>query len=199
MVGWRSLLICLEGIDASGKATQSKVLADRLSRSGFDCELIAFPDYRTPVGLNIRAYLDGGVILSREVRQLLYTANRWERRDDIVNWLSSGKFVVADRYIPSGLAYGLANGLDLDWVLALEKGLPVSDLVVVVDISVETIAERLPTTRDVYERNISFLKKVRESYLSLAGRFSWAVVNGELPVEDVSEEIWSIVLGKIKG
>ncbi len=193
------MLICLEGIDASGKATQSKVLYDRLSRSGLGCKLIAFPDYRTPVGLNIRAYLDGKVVLSREVRQLLYTANRWERRDDLVNWLSSGKFVVADRYIPSGLAYGLANGLDLDWVLALEKGLPVPDLVVVVDIPVKTVAERLPTTRDTYERNESFLKKVRKSYLSLAGRFGWAVVNGDLPIEGVSEEIWAVVSDRIRG
>jgi len=193
------LLICLEGIDASGKATQSKTLCDRLSKSGFDCELIAFPDYTTPIGLNIRAYLDGEITMSCEVRQLLYVANRWERRDDIVNWLDSGKFVVADRYTPSGLAYGLTNGLDLDWMLGLERGLPIPDLVVVVDVSVQTSVKRLLSTRDVYERNESYLVKVRESYLSLAKRFGWTVVNGEGPIEEVSEEIWSLVLGMISG
>ncbi len=193
------MLICLEGIDASGKATQSKALCDRLNGSGFNCKLVAFPDYRTPVGLNIRAYLDGKISISREVRQLLYVANRWERRDDIVDWLNSGRFVVADRYIPSGLAYGLANGLDLDWIMTLEKGLPVPDLVIVVDISVETTAERLLAVRDAYERNEAFLKKVRDSYLSLAREFGWTVVNGELSVEDVSEEIWSVVSNRIRG
>ena len=192
------MLVCIEGIDASGKATQSKMLFDRLGRSGFNCELIAFPDYRTPIGLNIRAYLDGKLSLSPEVRQLLYVANRWERCDDIVNWLNSGKFVVADRYIPSGLAYGLANGLDLDWMLALEKGLPVPSLVIVLDVSVEGTAKRYLRKKDAYESRESYLKKVRESYLSLSKKFSWTVINGELPVEAVSANIWSVILDKIK-
>jgi len=106
---------------------------------------------------------------------------------------------VADRYTPSGLAYGLTNGLDLDWMLGLERGLPIPDLVVVVDVSVQTSVKRLLSTRDVYERNESYLVKVRESYLSLAKRFGWTVVNGEGPIEEVSEEIWSLVLGMISG
>jgi len=173
------------------------MLFDKLRKSGFYCELIAFPDYSTPIGSNIKAYLDGEFFVSPEVRQLLYAANRWERRDDIVGWLNSGKFVVVDRYIPSGLAYGLANGLDLDWMLALEKGLPSPDLVILLDISVETAVKRL-TKRDAYERNESYLEKVRESYLSLAKRFSWAVINGELPIQPVSERIWSVVSDKIR-
>jgi len=192
------LLICIEGIDASGKATQSKILYDRLSGAGFNCELIAFPDYRTPVGLNIRAYLNGELSISPEVRQLLYTANRWERRNDIVNWLNSGKFVVVDRYIPSGLAYGLANGLDLDWMLALEKGLPVPDLVIVLDVPVEITAKRFRRAKDAYERKKSYLKKVRECYLSLARRLDWCVVKGEMPIEKVSETVWSLVLERIR-
>jgi dTMP kinase len=192
------MLICIEGIDASGKATQSKILFDRLEESGFNCELIAFPDYRTPVGLNIRAYLDGKLSLSPEVRQLLYVANRWERRDDIVNWLDSGKFVVADRYIPSGLAYGLANGLDLDWMLALEEGLPAPSLVIVLDVPVEDTAKRYLRKKDAYESRELYLKKVRESYLSLSEKFGWTIVNGESSIEAVSKHIWSVVLEKIK-
>jgi len=192
------LLICIEGIDASGKATQSRILFNRLNRAGFNSELIAFPDYRTPVGLNIRAYLNGELSMSPEVRQLLYTANRWERRDDIANWLNSGKFVVVDRYIPSGLAYGLANGLDLNWMLALEEGLPSPDLVVVLDVPVEVTTKRFRRTKDAYERKGSYLKKVREGYLSLARRFGWCVVKGEMPIEEVSEKVWSLVSERIR-
>jgi dTMP kinase len=192
------LLICIEGIDASGKATQSKILYNRLNDAGFDCELLAFPDYRTPVGLNIRAYLNGEISMSPAVRQLLYTANRWERFGDMVNWLKLGRFVVVDRYVPSGLAYGLANGLDLDWILAIEKGLPVPDLVVVLDVPVEVTAKRFRRARDEYERQESYLKKVRECYLSLARRFDWCVVKGEMPIEEVSENIWSLVLERIR-
>ena len=192
------MLICIEGIDASGKATQSKILFDRLEQSGFNCEMIAFPDYRTPVGLNIRAYLDGKLSLSPEVRQLLYVANRWERRDDIVDWLNSGKFVVADRYIPSGLAYGLANGLDLNWMLALEEGLPSPDLVIVLDVPVDKTAKRFLRQRDVYERRESYLMRVRESYLSLSRQFRWIVIDGTLSVEEVSKRIWSVTVEKIR-
>lgn len=192
------MLICIEGIDASGKATQSKILYDRLGGAGFDCELIAFPDYKTPVGLNIRAHLNGELFMSPEVRQLLYTANRWERNGDIVHWLDSGKFVVVDRYIPSGLAYGLANGLDLDWMLALEKGLPVPDLVVVLDVPVDITAKRFRRAKDAYERQEPYLKKVRDCYLSLATRFGWSVVRGEMPIEAVSENIWLLVLERIR-
>jgi dTMP kinase len=150
------------------------------------------------VGLNIRAYLNGELSMSSEVRQLLYTANRWERRNDIINWLNSGKFVVIDRYIPSGLAYGLANGLDLDWILALERGLPVPDLVIVLDVPVEITTKRFRREKDAYERKESYLKKVRECYLSLARRFNWCVVRGDRSVEEVAEDVWSLVLERIR-
>jgi len=192
------MLICIEGIDASGKSTQSALLCDRLRQSGFNCELIAFPDYRTPVGLNIRAYLDGEISTSPEVRQMLYAANRWERCADIVSWLDSGEFVVADRYIPSGLAYGLANGLDLNWMLALEEGLPSPDLVIVLDVPVDKTAKRFLRQRDVYERRESYLMRVRESYLSLSRQFRWIVIDGTLSVEEVSKRIWSVTVEKIR-
>jgi len=192
------LLICIEGIDASGKATQSNLLCERLNNSGFVCESIGFPDYRTPIGLNIRAYLNGDFPLSPEVRQLLYVANRWEKSADIIDWLNSGKLVVADRYIPSGLAYGLANGLDLEWMLSLEEGLPSSDLVIVLDISVKTAVKRFLRRRDIYEKKESYLKKVRESYLHLSKKFGWVVIDGEQPIEKVSDRIWSITLKKIR-
>jgi len=62
------------------------------------------------------------VNLGPEVRQFLYVANRWERVQDLRHWLNQKKVVIADRYVPSGLVYGLANGLELDWMVNLEKG-----------------------------------------------------------------------------
>jgi dTMP kinase len=185
-------LVTLEGIDKSGKATQTAILANRLRKMGREVETIAFPDYTTIIGRVIRRYLDGEADFGPELRQLLYVANRWEKSGDLVLWLGKEKLVIADRYTPSGLVYGLANGLNLEWMINLETGLPLSDLVIVVDVSVATAFER-EEVRDIYEANRDFLEKVRNAYLALAEKFGWVIVDGEKTKGDVAEEIWAHV------
>ncbi len=186
-------LIALEGIDKSGKGTQAKLIKKWLASLGYDVEIISFPDYSTPIGREIKAFLSGERTFSSYVRQLLYAANRWERKDDIEKWLSLGKIVIADRYTPSGLAYGLANNLPLKWMLCLEDGLPKANIVIVIDISVNEALSRIKHSQDVYERDIHFLKRVRESYLRLARKFNWYVVNGEQEVQEVFNDIKCIL------
>jgi len=166
-------------------------------RRGYRVKRIAFPDYGTPLGKEIKRFLQGKIALRPEVRQLLYVANRWERQRVMEEWLEEKTFVIADRYIPSGLAYGLANGLDLGWMLRLEEGLPVADVVILIDVSVEVSYNR-EKERDIYERDKIFLSKVRSSYLELARRFDWIVVDGEMSVEDVSREIWKNITARVK-
>ena len=185
-------LITLEGIDKSGKATQTAILANRLRKMGRKVETIAFPDYTTIIGRVIKRYLDGEVDFGPELRQLLYVANRWEKSGGLELWLGKEKLVIADRYTPSGLVYGLANGLNLEWMINLERGLPPSDLVIVVDVSVATAFGR-EEVRDVYEANRDFLEKVRNTYLALAEKFGWVIVDGEKTKDDVAEEIWAHV------
>jgi dTMP kinase len=185
-------LITLEGIDKSGKSTQTAILANRLRKMGREVETIAFPDYTTVIGRVIKRYLDGEVDFGPELRQLLYVANRWEKSGDLVLWLGKEKLVIADRYTPSGLVYGLANGLNLEWMINLERGLPTSDLVIVVDVSVATAFDR-EDVRDVYEANRDFLEKVRNAYLALAEKFGWVIVDGEKTKDEVAEEIWAHV------
>ena len=181
-------LIVLEGIDKAGKDAQSKFLGRELTKRGCQVELIAFPDYATHLGKELKKFLEGKINLRSEVRQLLYVANRWERQRDVERWLKEEVFVIADRYVPSGIAYGLANGLDLNWMLSLEKGLPAAEMVIVIDISTETSYKR-DASRDFYEKNRVFLRKVRGSYFELAKRFGWDVVDGEMVKGDVAQEI----------
>lgn len=188
----RGFFVVIEGLDQSGKKTQTMLLASRLRKKGYDVEMVSFPDYSTPVGKEIRMFLDGAWDFSPEVRQFLYVANRWERKKNIETWLKSGKTVIADRYMQSNLAYGIVNGLDLRWMLSLEQGLPKSDITIVIDVSVDTAFKR-KEGRDVYERNREFLNKIRAAYLRLAKRFGWFVVDGEAPIEAVAENIWKIV------
>lgn len=189
-------LIVLEGIDISGKQTHTLLLAKKLTRMGRSVECITFPDYKTPLGREIKRFLKGRVRFRPEVLQLLYVANRWERERDMDAWLSEGKIVIADRYIPSGLAYGLANNLNLDWMLKLEEGLLVADMVIIIDIPVDTALSR-KEHKDIYEKNRLFQEKVRKSYLDLTERFGWIVIDGDRPIEDVAEQIWVHVSKKI--
>lgn len=189
----KGLFIVIEGLDQSGKKTQTNLLASRLRKAGYSVEIISFPDYTTPIGREIRGYLDGERDFGPEIRQFLYIANRWERKSDLENWLSKGRVVIADRYTQSNLAYGLANGLDLQWMINLERGLPKADVTIVLDIRVDTAFKRRKTKRDVYERDKAFLSRIQSSYLTLAKKFDWFLVNGEEPKETVAENIWRTI------
>ncbi|RLE55940.1 MAG: dTMP kinase [Candidatus Methanomethylicota archaeon] len=191
-------LVALEGIDKSGKATQAKMLKEWLSTNGFPVEIIAFPDYSTPIGREIKAFLTEKISFNVEVRQLLYAANRWENKEKIEGMLKEGKIVIADRYIPSGLAYGYANGLPLDWMLCLERGLPEPDIVIVIDISPQTSIKRLSCGKDRYEKDVTFLSKVRSSYLYLAKKFNWFIVEGERSALEIFEDIKNILFTNLK-
>ena len=186
-------LICVEGIDQSGKKTQVGLLIKRLEKQGFQLEKISFPDYDTPLGKEIQAFLVGKREYNVHVRHILYAANRWERKPEIEEWLNKERLVIVNRYSHSNLAYGLANGLDIPWLLNLENGLPKADLVIVIDISPEASFKRKSFRRDIYERNLSFLRKVREAYMELSEKFPWVVVNGEKSIERTHENIWQVV------
>jgi dTMP kinase len=185
-------LIAIEGIDKAGKGTQARILAGRLSSGGLKVEHLAFPDYQTPLGREIKRFLAGKVALRPEVRQLLFVANRWEREADIRDWLAKGVFVIADRYTPSGLVYGLANGLDLRWMLKIEEGLPQADLVIVLDVSPE-VASKRGGIGDIYEQDISLQGRVRTLYLELGRVFNWEIVDGEKTINDVALDVWRTV------
>lgn len=190
-------LMVFEGLDQSGKKTQVELLVKNLKERGYQVEKMAFPDYNTPIGKEIKAFLLGEKEYNVHVRHILYAANRWERKEDIERWLDEEKFVLVDRYSSSNLAYGLANGLDLDWLLSLERGLPEADLIILIDTSPEASFERKHVERDLYERDLSFLKRVREAYTQLSRKFNWIVVNGERSIEDVHNDIWRIVKDSI--
>jgi dTMP kinase len=185
-------LIVLEGIDKAGKDTQTRLLADGLRKAGKTVNCVSFPDYMTSLGREIKRFLLGEVCFRAEVRQFLYVANRWEREEDIRGWLDNKRYVLADRYIPAGLVYGMVNGLDLEWMLHLEEGLPRADLVIVLDIPPERAVER-EKAQDIYEKDIEFQARIRSMYLQLSAEFGWKVVDGNRSSEDVASDVLRLV------
>src|SRR3954469_9182392 len=114
-------LIAFEGLDQSGKQTQAELLRDRLKQDGQKSRLVSFPDYGTSIGEEIARALQGERDYGADVMQLLYIANRYERRPDLERWLEGGLILVCDRYTASSVAYGEAQGLDAAWLMDLQK------------------------------------------------------------------------------
>ena len=161
----RGLLIAFEGLDQSGKQTQAELLRDHLKSQGHKVRLLSFPDYGTSIGEEIARALQGERDYGPDVMQLLYVANRYERKDEILRWLEGGLILVCDRYRASSIAYGEAMGLDAAWLADMQKYLPEPDITFLLDIAPETSARRKTTDRDRYERDLQMLARVRDSYL----------------------------------
>ncbi len=191
----KGFMIAIEGIDQSGKRTQTRLLVERLRRQGHGVESISFPDYSTVVGGEIEAFLAGDRSYNSQARHMLLSLNRWERADDLVRWLDGGRMVVLNRYSGSNYAYGVASGLDVGWLVNLEKGLPESSLTVLLDVSFDTSLERKVSERDMHERDQEFLRRVRDEYLKLADREGWRVIDGGRDSETVHSDIWRTVTG----
>ena len=189
----RGKIIALEGIDQSGKRTQTRLLANELRRKGAKVRTISFPIYASPSGRQIQRFLDGKQKYPARALHMLYSLNRWENQELITELIERADFVIADRYYPSNLAYGVARGLSLGWLQELDRGLPTASLVIVLDVPVPASFARKSRGRDVHERNRQLLIRVRQTYRTIARMLDWKIVDATHPVERVHEAVWSIV------
>ena len=183
------MLVAVEGLDQSGKATQAQDLRDRLRASGYKSRVVSFPDYGTFLGEEIARSLQGERDYGPETMQLLYVANRFERKADIDRWHAGGLIVLFDRYVASGVAYGEAQGLDPDWLKTLQVSLPQPELTILLDIAPETAVARKTVGRDRYESDLALLTRVRQSYLRQAEQTDWVRIDAEQAPEVVAAEM----------
>ena len=192
------LLIAFEGLDQSGKQTQAELLRDHLKQEGRKSRVVSFPDYGTSIGEEIARALQGEREYAAEVMQLLYIANRYERKPDLQRWLEGGLILVADRYAASSVAYGEAQGLDPAWLIETQKYLPPPALTLLLDIAPATAARRKAADRDRYERDLAMLGRVRESYHRQAAvQKNWVIIDGEQSKDDVAGEVFRVVVASI--
>jgi dTMP kinase len=190
-------LIAFEGLDQSGKETQASRLGAALQRAGHRVEALTFPDDQTPIGREIRTALSGGHDWPPDVMQLLYIANRHERKPLIEQWLQAGAIVVCDRYLASSIAYGEAFGVDGAWLRDVQRHLPAPDLTVLLDIAPETALARKQAGRDRFERDLALLARVRESYRRQAAAPGWVLIDGERSRDDVTAAISAAVRARL--
>lgn len=207
------MIVAFESCDASGKATQSTLLAERLG-----AERIAFPDYKTTAGEAILRLLKEewqcledadtdneefykwrpSESLNALVLQSLMTTNRLELLPQINEHIKAGKHLVFDRYYASGIVYGTLDGLEREWIERIQAPLSQPDIWIMLDIPPEESVKRRPERRDRYEKMPGFQEKVRDGYLKLfeekrALGEKWVVVDGMGTIEEVSNRINYIV------
>jgi dTMP kinase len=186
-------LIVVDGIDQSGKKTQTLMLARKIQKFGYRTSNWSFPDYATPLGRQLKLYLTGRTRFDFHAVHLLYAANKWENADSISRELKLGHIVIMNRYTPSNLAYGIAHRLSPNWLEQLEADLPKPDLTLILDIPPEVSFKRKRHLRDVHEENLSYLHRVRDTYLRLAKKYRWRIIDAEHDAEIVSQQLWKFV------
>lgn len=198
----RGRLIALEGIDGCGKSTQARILAERTGAA-----LTREPG-ATPLGKALRDHLLGAPpgAFGARAEALLLAADRAEHVVAVIEpALSSGRWVVSDRFSGSTFAYqGYGRGLDLaalGRIVEFAASGIEADLNVLIDIPVELARARLAGTRpDRFESmDEAFHRKVADGYLHLARTQpgTWVVVAGTDPPDVVARRVLAAVAERL--
>jgi dTMP kinase len=190
------VLVTFEGVDGSGKSTQTELLQEWLQKEGRDVVMTREPG-GTPLGERVRELLLDGEAIAPWTEAALFAAARAELVDRVIGpALAEGSVVVCDRYLDSSLAYqGIARGLGVERVLAFNveaiRGI-LPDLTFLLVVDVDEAQKRSASARDRIEREgVAFLSLVDNGYRQLAGLFPQRIVtiDASRPVHDIAKEI----------
>lgn len=194
----RAPIILVEGLDRSGKSTQVSQLANQLDAVKRPYKIYKFPDRTTQIGTLINRYLvDRDFHLSNESIHLLFSANRWELKEEIIQNVESGITVIMDRYVYSGVAYSCAKGMDFQWCYNCDIGLPKPDVTLFLYVSDNAAREDFGNER--YE-SVVFQEKVAEVFKRFYENKEWVFFNVDgKSIEEVRNQVWSKVSNLIKG
>lgn len=118
------------------------ISVEHLKSRGIPVKHMAFPARESNIGKVINAYLTNKEEVTDQGIHLLFSANRWEFKNEMKKLLESGTTLVVDRFCYSGVAYSVAKGLDFNWCWSPEKGLIRPDAVFYLKTSVDVLSER---------------------------------------------------------
>lgn len=221
----QGMLIVIDGLDGSGKATQQKLLLKSLQKLDYKVKVIDFPQYYDNfMGKFLGECLIGEhgdwISLDPYIASTIYAVDRFESKDKITQWLEQGYVVIADRYTTSNQLYQGAKITDikkqkklLRWLDHLEHEifkLPRPDLVIYldipVDVSIRLSAKHNPDKKsysngklDIHEGNLELQEKVRRNALKfITKQGNWEIINCMNKNELMSvEDIAQKVLNKV--
>ena len=221
MEGNRCRLIVIDGLDGSGKQTQTAMVRESLSSMGYKARTLSFPDYDSDSSALVRMYL-GGQIGSRPDDVNAYAASSFYAVDRITSYLTKWRgdylsydFIIADRYTTSNILHQMSKLPDserlgfIEWLLDFEYvrlGLPEPDKVIFLDVtpavSQRLLAERYggdESRKDIHEKAVDYLLKCRRCAEFAVAELGWDVVHcddGEnmRTREDIRDEILVLII-----
>lgn len=193
----KGLFLVIEGLDGSGKTTQTHLLAQKLSKN-YPVNLTAEPS-RGKIGTFIRqCCLYEDKRLPIEAEALLFAADRIEHlQKEIKPAIDEGKIVICDRYTYSSLAYQGSAGLNLDWIKTINSRALQPDFAIFIDVPAEKVLERLQRKKSVME-TLETQQKVREVYLKYVEKGELIPIDGNKPKDAVAEALYTKVLELLK-
>lgn len=166
--------IVFEGCDGTGKSSTIKLLNQYLIDEGNNSIILSFPNYTSPIGNVISRYSDK---TDHQMMAGLYALNRREYISTIRNYLENGYYVLCDRWIFSGIVYGLAKGVDKEYLFAYEKGIILPTIIFYLecdlDIAQSRIAQRYKQTSNIHDKpsevleNKEFQSQVKNIYYDI--------------------------------
>lgn len=210
-------IIVIEGLDGSGKATQSKLLMEKLSEI-FKVKRLSFPDYESDGSAPVRMYLNGE-FGDDPACVNPFAAASFYAVDRVASYLKSwkqdyeeGTLFVLDRYTTSNMVYMTSKlpceqwGEFINWLSEFEYeklGLPKPDGVIYLDMPTE-VSQKLMSGRyhsdeskkDLHEKNVDFLNACRKSALYAAENQGWTVIpcsenSAPRTIEDIAKDVYS--------
>lgn len=219
-------LIIIEAGDGCGKATQTKLLYDRLNQAGYKVKKVEYPDYESPACTPVKMYLQGefgGHVddVNAYAASVLFAVDRYASYR--MKWkkdYEEGTIILADRYTTSNMVHQAVKIEDskmrdefLSWLWDTEftkMGLPVPDKVIFLnmppDISnklIDNRAKKDNRKKDIHEQDKNYLEKCHEVYQEMANCYDWDIVecakdNQLRTIEEIHEDVWQKIQGLIK-
>ena len=218
------ILIAIEGVDASGKQTQSELLYNRLREEGKKVRLISFPAYNSPSSSLVRMYLNGDFgkkpeDVSAYAASTFFAADRFATyKNDWEKDYNSGTIIIADRYVSSNMIHQAGKIKDstekdkfFTWLDDFEYGiysLPRPDKTIFLDMSFEWVKKLMVDRankitggdkKDIHESNYEYLYESYNNAIYAAQKFNWDRVEctheGEIKSR---EKIHSEIYAKVK-
>lgn len=190
------VIIAFEGLDKSGKYSQSELLAEYLRNQGYKVVKSEFHRYDTPTGELIMKWLRKEWEVDQHTIEMIMAADKQAQQSWFQKLEQQGvDYLILDRYLASQQAYAFANGVDLEWILQLQKYVKKPDIEIYIDIDPEESMRRKGKhnggKNDRYESDRELLTRVREFYLThpIHYQSQWIVVDGHKSMEEVHQEI----------
>lgn len=189
----KGAFLTLYGINNIGKSTHAQRLVERLKREGHDAVYLKYPLYDLePTGPQINNILrnEGAQKVSEEQLQTLFMQNRRDFEPELRKMLNAGTTVVAEDYTQTGIAWGIAKGLDEAWVEQLNDGLLVEDFAILL---VGERAMKAKEANHIHESDDELVQKVADILRRRAVQNGWCVVELQPTKDETEELVWAEV------